>query len=133
MYTAGVSEENIASIFMETVCSSATLVPTCKTTQSHNQHKSINVHSFKTSDINTKVSGKPLKKIVIDGYPSTYLHSSLEMCKQMVTAVSWRLMLWLHSQQSQHIVQQCCCCCLMADLGFIPLIFWHPNIALIVL
>jgi hypothetical protein len=23
-----------------------------------------------------------------------------------------------------------CCCCLMADLGFIPLVFWHPNTVL---
>jgi len=30
----------------------------------------------------------------------------------------------------------CCCChrrCLMADLGFIPLIFWHPNTSLVIL
>jgi hypothetical protein len=26
-----------------------------------------------------------------------------------------------------------CCCGLMADLGFIPLVFWHPSTALIVL
>jgi hypothetical protein len=31
-----------------------------------------------------------------------------------------------------------CCCCrrhrhLMANLGFIPLIFWHPHTALIIL
>jgi hypothetical protein len=25
------------------------------------------------------------------------------------------------------------CCGLMADLGFIPLVFWHPSITLIVL
>jgi len=25
------------------------------------------------------------------------------------------------------------CCGLMADLGFIPLVFWHPSTALIVL
>jgi len=26
-----------------------------------------------------------------------------------------------------------CCCCLIADLGFIPLIFWHPSTASVVL
>jgi hypothetical protein len=27
----------------------------------------------------------------------------------------------------------CCCCCrLMADLGFIPLAFWHPNTVLVI-
>ena len=42
---------------METVCSSATLVPTYKTTQCYNQHNRMNVHRFKTSDINIQVSG----------------------------------------------------------------------------
>jgi len=94
---------------METVCSSAALVPTYKTKQCHNQHNSMNVHSFKTSDINTQVSGTytHTQNNLIDGYPSTYLHSILETCKQIATAVSYRLMLGLHSQQSQHIVQQC--------------------------
>jgi len=34
-------------------------------------------------------------------------YSILETCKQMATAVSYCLMLGLHSQQSQYIVQQC--------------------------
>jgi hypothetical protein len=29
-------------------------------------------------------------------------------------------------------MQCCCCCCLMADLGFIPLVFWHPNTVLVI-
>jgi hypothetical protein len=24
------------------------------------------------------------------------------------------------------------CCCLMADLGFIPLVFWHPSTVLVI-
>jgi len=69
----------------------------------------MDVHSFKTLDINIQVSGKRLKKklIVTDGYPSGYLHSILETCKQMATAVSYHLMLRLHSQQMQYNVQQC--------------------------
>jgi len=34
-----------------------------------------------------------------------------------------------------HLKARCCksCCGLMADLGFIPLVFWHPSTAVIVL
>jgi hypothetical protein len=115
MYTASVSEENIASICMETVCSSATLVPTYKTTQCQNQNNSMNVHSLKTSDINTQVSGTPLKKTDSNWWISIYLsalHLRNVQTNEMATAVSYCLMLGLHSQRSQHVVQKCRVDCL---------------------
>jgi hypothetical protein len=62
------------------------------------------------------------------GYPQIQMASEDEMEGQNIFCVKTLSISHTHKRIQIMVF----CCCLMADLAFIPLVFWHPNTVLVI-